>query len=565
MPTIQFKGKRAVWSYHLSVPFHTLDEDPSLSFQPEKAEGSDGRRNLIIEGDNLLALKALSPQYTGKIKCIYIDPPYNTGNENWVYNDNVNNPLFKTWLGKTVGKDDLTRHDKWLCMMTPRLQLMRNLLRDDGAIFISIDDNEQANLKMLMDEIFGEDNFVAELPVVMNLKGNNDQFGFAGTHEYAFVYSKNIEKITFGGFVVDDIELEEWEEDAYGIYKKGANLKSTGVNAPRSKRPNLFFPIFIDDNNNVYVTDDDRCPEILENKRYETILPITENEEMSWRWSKNKINDEKYNIIVNRNGELSIYKKQRPSLGELPSKKPKSLFYRPEYSSGNGTALLKELFGDKFFANPKPLQLIKDFIQLSTNKDDIILDAFAGSGTTLHAVMDLNNKDGGNRSCILIQAAEANTVELQKNICKNITRERNKRAIEKYNYNSGFTYLKVGIAIDAETMLSGQLPEYRQFAEYIYYLCTGKHLADKSDVSEETYFVAKYENAVIYLIYKKDFEALSKMALNITIAKDIISQHPNKKYIVYAPSCWLEDDFMKDNRIDFVGIPYNLFERVETR
>lgn len=142
MPTIQFKGKNIVWNHHLSVPYHTLEEIPEFDYQPEKANG-----NIIIEGDNLIALKALLPQYTGQIHGIYIDPPYNTGKEGWVYNDNVNSPLITEWLGKVVGQDDLTRHDKWLCMMAPRLKLLRELLSDDGAIFISSDDQEFHHLK----------------------------------------------------------------------------------------------------------------------------------------------------------------------------------------------------------------------------------------------------------------------------------------------------------------------------------------------------------------------------------------------------------------------------------
>jgi adenine-specific DNA-methyltransferase len=131
MPTLQFKGKNIIWNHHLGVPFHTLDEVPELHYKPEKTNG-----NMIIEGDNLIALKALLPQFTGKIKCIYIDPPYNTGNEGWIYNDKTNSPLIKDWLGKQVGIDDLTKHDKWLCMMSPRLKLLRDLLSDDGAVFI---------------------------------------------------------------------------------------------------------------------------------------------------------------------------------------------------------------------------------------------------------------------------------------------------------------------------------------------------------------------------------------------------------------------------------------------
>ena len=158
MPSIQFKGKSVVWNHHLSVPYHTLEKDTKKSLK-----GKNDSENLIIEGDNLLALKALLPQYQGKVKCIYIDPPYNTGNEGWVYSDNVSSPTIKDWVGQTVGKegDDLTRHDKWLCMMTPRLKLLRELLTDDGVIFISIDDNEVHNLRLLMDEVFSSKNFIA--------------------------------------------------------------------------------------------------------------------------------------------------------------------------------------------------------------------------------------------------------------------------------------------------------------------------------------------------------------------------------------------------------------------
>ncbi|HEV7796923.1 MAG TPA: site-specific DNA-methyltransferase [Pyrinomonadaceae bacterium] len=164
MPVIQFKGKTAIESYHHTVPHHTLEFDPKLSVLPKGEKPSlDG--NLIIEGDNLLALKALLPTHAERIKCIYIDPPYNTGNEGWVYNDNLTQPQFKEWIGKTVGKEgeDFTRHDKWCCMMYPRLQLLKNLLREDGAIFVSIGDAEVADLRMLMDEIFGENNFLSTI------------------------------------------------------------------------------------------------------------------------------------------------------------------------------------------------------------------------------------------------------------------------------------------------------------------------------------------------------------------------------------------------------------------
>ena len=228
-------------------------------------------------------------------------------------------------------------HSAWLTFMYPRLYIARQLLKENGVIFISIDDNEASQLRLLCDEIFGEENFIAMLPTVMNLKGNNDEFGFAGTHEYTLVFAKNKNKCELFELNIDENEIGEWMEDEFGFYKQGANLKATGVNAPKEKRPNLYFPIYIDSEDNIYVTEDG-----LEPKNYigelTVLYPITKNTEMSWRWSKNKFQEESKQVIVSRNSTIGIYKKQRSASGDLPSKKPKTIFYKPEYSSGNGTA-----------------------------------------------------------------------------------------------------------------------------------------------------------------------------------------------------------------------------------
>lgn len=386
-----------------------------------KLENSNSE-NLLIKGDNLEVLKHLVHAYYEKVKMIYIDPPYNTGNDGFVYNDDRKFTVKE--LQNLIGVDtekakrilDFTQsnsnsHSAWLTFMYPRLYIAKQLLKDDGVIFISIDDNEVAQLRLLMDEVFGEENFVAELPTIMNLKGNNDEFGFAGTHEYTVVYSVNKNNTLLNQFDVNDDDLEDWTEDEEGFYKQGANLKSTGTNAPREKRPNLYYPIFIDSNDTVYVTDDNNLPKEYVGELI-TLYPITNNQEMSWRWSKDKVNNEPNNIIVSRNGNIGIYKKQRPLLGDIPSKKPKTIFYKAEYSSGNGTAQIKSLLGDKYFSNPKPTELIKDLIIVGTNSDDLILDFFAGSGTTADAIMQLNADPStgsgyGNRKFILVQLPEA--------------------------------------------------------------------------------------------------------------------------------------------------------------
>lgn len=327
-----------------------------LEERVDLSHGDKDTENMIIHGDNLLALKALLPEYEGRVKCIYIDPPYNTGNMGFKYDDSV-------------------EHSIWLSLMKPRLELFKILMRDDGVIFVHLDDNETAYLKVLMDEVFGRDNFIACLPIVMNLKGNQDQFGFAGTHEYILSFAKNKAGAKMYPFYITDEELKGWDEDEVGPWKKGATLKRTGADAPREKRPNGFFPIFVSKNNSISLS--------RENIDDIEILPITDGKEMSWRWSKEKILKDINDIIVSRNGnDVSLYKKQRPELGDLPTKKPKSIFYKPEYSSGNGTSQIKKIFGEKSFSYPKPEELISDILQVSTKENDLVLDSFLGSGTT---------------------------------------------------------------------------------------------------------------------------------------------------------------------------------------
>lgn len=417
---------------------HLANTPTTKTLRPcrEESVDFDHTQNLYIEGDNLDVLKVLRETYLGKVKMIYIDPPYNTGND-FVYNDDFSQSAdeYKANSGQTDEEGNrLVQntesngrfHTDWLNMIYPRLKVAKDLLADDGVIFISIDDNEVDNLRKVCDEVFSNSNFIATLPTIMNLKGNQDEYAFAGTHEYTCVYAKNKKLKSFGYFDIDetDDEFQSWEKDEVGYYKKGANLKSTGVNAPREKRPNLFFPIYI--NGNTFSLDFiDGATEIL---------PVTDGKEMSWRWSKDKFKNEKYNVMISvENGKISLYKKQRPALGELPTKKPKTLFYKPEYSSGNGTAQVKELFGKKIFSNPKPYDLIKDFIKVGTDNNALILDFFSGSATTAHAVMQLNAEDGGRRKFIMVQLPEKTDPKSEaykagyKNICE-IGKERIRRA-----------------------------------------------------------------------------------------------------------------------------------------
>ena len=412
------------------------DDSESIPWEGE----NEAPNHVLIEGDNLPALTALTYTHAGRVDVIYIDPPYNTGKkDDFIYND------------KMVGPDDAFRHSKWLSFMARRLRIAKQLLSERGVIFISIDDNEQANLKLLCDSIFGSENMIAVCPTIMNLKGNQDEYGFAGTHEYTIVYVKNKIYSSFGQLDIEEESIQDWSNDAIGYYKKGATLKRTGIDAPREKRPYGYFPILVNKSDkgiasierNEYAliydaeskTFNDEFVESLcakyEKLGYKVLLPEIDNNKTSWRWGYEKVKAEAHEIIVvgEKNG-YSLYKKQRPMLGDLPTTKPKSVLYKAQYSSGNGTAQLKDLSLEKHFKNPKPIDLLIDLLKISTVKTSCILDFFAGSGTTLHATMQLNAEDGGHRQCILVTNNE-------NGICENVTYERCRRVIEGYTTPNG--------------------------------------------------------------------------------------------------------------------------------
>ncbi len=333
--------------------------------------------------------------------------------------------------------------------MYPRLKLARNLLTDDGIIIISIDDNEVENLKKMCIEIFGEENFIAQLPTIMNLKGNNDQFGFAGTHEYTLVFAKYKSQIlNLNGLSLDENEIKKYNLcDEYGYFKQGATLMRTGEAGARKFRPKGFYPIYVNKD----------CTELNIERQSDDdfeVFPMTKNgKEMSWRRSKENLMNTRHEFIIkNNNGNITFYKKQRLDEDMKKGKKPKSLFYKPEYSSGNGTLLLVELFGDRVFDNPKPLDLVKDLIKICSNDEDIILDFFSGSATSANAVIDLNNEFKSNRKFIMVQVPESidiNSVASEKGFktISDIAKERIRRAGDKIVKESGNKDLDIGFKV----------------------------------------------------------------------------------------------------------------------
>lgn len=380
----------------------------------EESVDFETTKNLFIEGDNLDALKLLQETYLNKVKLIYIDPPYNSGHD-FIYEDDFAEES-EAYKRRSNQKDDSGNrlvanpesngrfHSDWLSMIYPRLRLAQKLLRDDGLIVVSIDSVEAANLRVLMDEVFGVKNFIGLLPTIMNLKGNNDAFAFADCHEFTLVYAKSKSQCVVHEIPIDETKLDEWDEDERGLFKRADTLRRTGQDASREKRPNGWFPVFISADKEIYATEDDK-PRV----QTDTVLwPRNDDgEELSWTWGKRKINDEGFNLcLVNGRNGLNIYKKQRASLGDLPTSKPKSILYKPEYSSSNGTAEVGELLGKNVFDSPpKPRALLRDIVLVGADKCSIILDFFGGSGTTGHAVMALNAADGGSRQFILVQVA----------------------------------------------------------------------------------------------------------------------------------------------------------------
>ena len=517
----------------MSVPYHTLDLDEKLSYKQDKADG-----NLIIEGDNLPALKSLLPEFSGKIGCIYIDPPYNTGNEGWVYNDKVSSPLIKEWLGNVVNKDDLTRHDKWLSMMTPRLKLMRDLLAKDGVIFVSIDDNENSTLLLLLSEVFGEENFLGNLIWRKKAGGGSDSSYFVSETEYIVAYARNISNLPKFKIPYTEEELKRFsldDDDNKGQYY----LKELARPDRLGSRPNLQYPLI--------------CPD---GSKLET---RSNGKKYTWVVGKEKYGKmmKDGEIIFKQigNGEWRVYRKVYAK-----SKTPRALLYDIALNR-EATSEMRELFGDdSIFDNPKPTKLIKYLINTVPNQK-LILDAFAGSGTTAQAVLELNEEDEGNRKFILIQMPENSEKEPKKNIARDITRERVVKVIEKRlkSKDIGFEYRRVGQPIDAETILSGQLPTFKQLAKYVYYLATGQSPKDK-DINEKKYLAGKVDHTEVYLLYTPDIEELKKMAITFEWAKEISKGNEYKK-IVYAPACFMDDEYLEQFNIKFVSIPYNLFER----
>lgn len=550
MPTLNWVGKDKVINHHHEVPFRVLQHQNR--FDAPAGSPSNSTDNRIIHGDNLEALKSLLPEFEGRVNCIYIDPPYNTGNEGWVYNDNVNDPKLKKWLGEVVGKEgeDLSRHDKWLCMMYPRLKLLHRLLAKGGAVFISIDDNEQSSLKLVMDEIFGPNNFIGMF--IVNASPSAIDYGHIGkTHDYALFYAKNIYELVTNQLEEKSKEFKyKDDEGGFNIYP----LYNGNVAFNPVTRPNLYYPFYLNKSNEIEAGFYEISLEFKEG--WIEVYPVVSRKDgiqRVWRWGKEKASGElNHEIIgyITGAGEYRVVQKSRHT-----SKVIRSLLLDNEMQSRRGTAEVENIFGKKSFSFPKPVKLLEDFIAISTDIDSIVLDSFAGSGTTAHAVLKLNAQDGGNRRFILIETMD---------YAETITAERIRRVITGYGagekaipgLGGSFDYYTVGepIFIDPETI--NEAVGVEAIRAYVAY---SEGIPEDERVSADNPYSSYLLGLNRDTAWVFNYEPLQATSLDLDFLATLkFGDAKPGTAIIYADRCLLTKTFMVKHGIIFKKIPRDI-------
>ncbi len=544
MPTLNWIGKDAVVKHHKDVPFRLLEPVAALSCGPDQSGVASG--NLIVQGDNLHALKALLPRYAGQVKCIYIDPPYNTGNEGWAYNDNVNSPEIRKWLGALVGKEGetLDRHDRWLCMMYPRLMLLRQFLREDGAIFVSIDDNEVATLRLLMDEIFGASNFVATVIWQKKYAVANDHKTIAPMHDFVLVYQRSPQ------WQRNLLPRGDEKDSQYKFDDEKGNFRSSDYTCSKTaeERPNLYYAVT---NPN---TGEEIWPKRTRVWAYsldEHARHITEN---LIYWGKDG------------KGKVPAYKRYKHALRNADGVVPQTLWTH-DFAGHTDTARkdLREVLWDvpsaSDFATPKPAQLIQRILQISTDEDSLILDSFAGSGTTGHAVLKQNAADGGTRRFIL--------VEMDDKIATNVTAERVKRVSQGYSNAKGEAVAGLGggfqfCTLSTEPLFTpqGQIREdvhFAQLAEFVWFAETGTGLTSAQGGIADSPLLGVYEGRAIYLLFNGILKDKAVAGGNVLSAPvfHVLPAFAGPKTI-YAAACRLGAPRLQREQIIFKQTPYAL-------
>ena len=525
MPTLNWAGKDKVVNHHLDVPMRVLEKVYGFDADGRHEGGADSG-NMIIHGDNLAALKALLPRYEGRVDCIYIDPPYNTGNEGWIYNDNVNDPQIQRWLGEVVGREgeDFSRHDKWLCMMYPRLRLLHKLLAPDGYIFISINfPNEEAHLRLICDEIFGSQNFVGELTwesTTQPANAGSAKFGLQQKVEPILCYIKD--RKAYHGFYLEKINTEKKypHMGKYGACRFEIIEKS---DAGGYKRDSMKFEIL------------GQPPR--SGKRWQIGEALARELE---RMGKLEIVDG----VVKR----AVY----------PEDEEDKESYVPFWShfgakdfgtAENGKNDLNEMMGYATgFDTVKPVGLIQSILSHVCTKDAIVLDSFAGSATTAHAVLRMNAADGGNRRFILVELMD---------YAESITAERVKRVIGGYGTGEravegtggSFDFFELGPALMVGDVLNEELPVER-LREYVWW--TETRQAPGAADPEDPYLLGVKDGTAYYFCYERG----RAVALNRALLRKLRTKA--ESYVVFADTCLLDEAALRRLRIAFKKIPRDI-------
>lgn len=582
MPTLNWIGKEKVVSHHQDVPYRVLEH--KYGFTAEKGEQTEPTNsgNKIIHGDNLEALKSLLPEYEGKIDCIYIDPPYNTGKEKWRYSDNVNHPKIAKWLDETVGMEgeDLTRHDKWLCMMYPRVKLLHKLLKDDGVFFCSIDDYEHGNLKPMLDEIFGQLNFMSNVIWQRAYSPVNTKKRFSNNHDFIVGYAKNKSLVNL---------LLPRTEDANDRY-------ANPDNDPRG----------------IWKSSDLSVAPVIEDKLYKITTPsgreVYPPQGRCWVLTEDRYQEflADNRIWFGENGEAV------PSVKKFLSEvkdgmTPMTVWtYEEVGHTQDAKKEIKEIFPKSKlpFETPKPTKLMEKILSLKNNPNAIILDSFAGTASTAHAVLKLNAKDGGNRKFIMVEMedyADSITAERMKKVIKGYDFTGNKTSVlksysvnlttlrkadeivEEYNQakteekfsevkiesNNGnivllgtekitdkilglggeFDFYELGLPLFDENQNLNEQVGLAKIREYIWFSETRISFKDPN---KEPYFLGKKDESAYYFIYEKDrLTTLDFDALELIKTK-------GEQYVIYADNCLLPKEFMAKKNIIFKKIPRDI-------
>lgn len=539
MPTLDWIGKRAVLNHHREVPYRLLKCDGKLSV------GDPGSGNLLIEGDNLLASKSLLPYYAGQVKCIYIDPPYNTGNENWVYNDAVNSPEIRAWLGKVVGKEaeDLSRHDKWLCMMYPRLMLLRDMLREDGAIFVSIDDNEFQNLRLLMDEVFGPRNFIATVIWQKMDSPKNTAIHLSEDHDYIVIYARN---------------SDVWRPN---------KLPRTESMVARYKNPD-------NDPRGPWLLSDLAARNFYGAGRYPITTPQGRTIEgppagSYWRVSRERFDE------LERDGRIWWGKSgdNRPGMKRFLSEVQKGVvpqtlwLWKEVGSTRNAKQELSQVMAvgasQDLFITPKPSSLIKRIVQMATSPGDLILDSFAGSGTTGHAVLALNKEDNGARRFVL--------VEVEESICRNVAAKRLERVVHGYTprgangeknpvegLGGGFRYCVLGEALFDEMGHVCKEVSFNDLARHVFFVETGEPLPKGAD-GKRSPLIGTCNGTAYFLLFNGVLGDRRPDGGNVLTGEVLahLPKHDGPR-VLFGDGCRLGPARLNREGVTFKQIPYEI-------